>query len=149
MREPQVKIKAFSIPEALCMPWPFAPVQYSCAEAATKWPCLKSQPLHSRWFSGRKKKNKTCLLIRYGQVIGHGHKNPTGFQELFPRLHGLGDRGGNYVRWVTPSYVVGARHVIQGMRLRARYGWRSPAPSRAGLSPLIMWGGNSVCPMWA
>ena len=76
--EPLVKIKAFSKPEALRMPRPFASMQYSCAEVATKRPCLKSQPLHSRRFSYTKQQNlysdkvqtsKRARLLKFGGVF--------------------------------------------------------------------------------
>ena len=46
------------------MSWPFALVQYSCIAAVTKWPYLKSQPLHSRRFSCTKQQNLYSDMVR-------------------------------------------------------------------------------------
>ena len=73
-------------------------------------------------------------------------KIPQGFRN--PCMHGLGSRGGSYIRWVNPSPMVGIRHIIQGLGLCARCRWHSLAPPRTGWLPLLMGGGNSGCPVW-
>ena len=55
-------------------------------------------------------------------------------------MHKLSSRGGSCVHWATFSHIVATHHVIRGLRLYTRCGWRSLAPVHARWSPLLTYG---------